>query len=133
MLKQIARLVMTATMTFRNAALVFLPILLICLAIVPNVQANSGITSITDLHYPSQATFQNGVAQVTVTFTVYYSDYWNPQGSLLFGVWSIADASYVKGSASTTPYSCQSLAGTKYAGDAVCRGYPGWNLGDTIC
>jgi hypothetical protein len=98
----------------------FLPILLICLATVPNVQANTGITSILNLQYPSQAVLQNGVAQVTVTFTVYYSDYWNPQGFLIFGVWSIAGASYVKGSAASTPYPCQSLTGTSLAGDAVC-------------
>ena len=106
-----------------------MPILLICLAIVPNVQANSGITSILNLQYPSQAALQNGVAQVTVKFTVYYNDYWNPQGSLVFGVWSIAGASYVKGSAASTPYPCQSLAGTSLAGDAVCAVIPAGSSG----
>jgi hypothetical protein len=62
-------------------------ILLAFLAVAPNVQAQaSGITSILDLKYPSQATLQSGMAEVTVTFSVYYNYYSNPQGYLVFGV-----------------------------------------------
>jgi hypothetical protein len=108
-------------MIFRSAAVAIMPILLVCLAIIPSVQAQaSGITSIRDLKYPSQAVLQNGLAQVAITFTVYYNYYYNPQGYLVFGIYDPDSLDYVEGTAMATPIPCQSLAGTQFANAAVC-------------
>lgn len=99
---------------------------LICLTVIPNVQAQaSGITSILDLQYPSQAALQNGVAQVTVTFTVYYNYYRNPQGYLVFGIYDSRASNYAKGSATATPDQCQKLADAQYTKAAICAIVPG--------
>lgn len=105
-------------------------LVLICLTAISNVQAQvSGITSILDLQYPSQAALQNGVAQVTVTFTVYYNYYYNPQGYLVFGIYDSRESNYAKGSAAATPNQCQTLAGTQYNNAALCAIVPSSNSG----
>ena len=112
-------------MISRSIVLLCLPFLVICLVAVPNVQAQaSGITSITDFKYTAQANLQNGVAKTTVTFTVYYNYYYNPQGYLVFGIRYAENSKYVPGSATSTPDSCQSLPGTVYAGVAACAIIP---------
>jgi hypothetical protein len=114
---------------FHQAVSVVL-LLLFCIAIIPNLQAQvSGITSILDLQYPSQAALQNGEAQVTVTFTVYYNYYYNPQGYLVFGVYDTGASNYVKGSATATPDQCQKLAGGQYTDAALCAIVPSSNSG----
>lgn len=124
---QLAWTLLSDTVSFRNAALRFMPILLICLAIVPNAQAQT-ITSITNLQYPSQVALQNGVAQMTVTFTVYYN-YYNIQGYLAFGILDVGSGKFVPGSGKSTPDPCQSLTGTNYVGTALCITKPGTSSG----
>jgi len=99
-------------------------VVLVCLTIVPNVRGQQGITSILHLYYPSQAVLQNGVAEVSVTFEMYYDYYSNPQGYLVFGVYYAGTSNPVEGSATSTPDSCQSLAGSPYANDSVCAMIP---------
>jgi hypothetical protein len=84
---------------------------------ISNVQAQS--LKISNLNYPAQAVLHNGVAQITITFTVSYShivtsgiigfgpDLVNPDGTF----------SDVPGSGTTTPDSCtlESQSGTTYA------------------
>jgi hypothetical protein len=108
----------------------FMLALLVCLAIVPSVQAQaSGITSILGLKYPSQATLQNGVAQATVTFSVYYNYYRNPQGYLVFGIADQSASEYVKGTATATPVPCQPITETEYANAALCAVVPASSSG----
>lgn len=96
-------------------------LVLVCLAAIPNAQAQaSGITSILDLQYPDQAVLQSGVAQVTVTFKVYYNLYYNPGGYLVFGIYDTLSSNYVKGSAATMPNICQTVTGAQYANVALC-------------
>ena len=100
-------------------------LVLTCLTVVPIAQAQAaGITSITDVQYSSQAALQNGVARATVTFTLYYNYYYNPQGYLVFGIYDTSTSNLVKGSAAASPTPCQSLAGTSYADAAVCAVVP---------
>lgn len=114
-------------------ALSVLLLVLICLTIIPNAQAQaSGITSITNVQYASQAVLQNGVAQVTVAFAVYYNYYYNPQGYLVFGIYDTRTSNLVKGSATATPSPCQSLIGTTFVDSAVC-GHPGLAFRNRIC
>ena len=117
--------------SIRSIVLPCLAILLIWLTIVaPNVQAQpSGITSIINVQYPSQAVLQNGVAQVEVTFTVYYNQYYNPQGYLVFGIFDTSSSNFVTGSATASPVPCQSLAGTSYADSALCATVPSSSSG----
>jgi len=105
-------------------------LVLICLTAISNVQAQTaGITSILNLQYPSQAALQNGVAQVTVTFTVYYNYYYNPQGYLVFGIYDTRASNYVNGTATATPNQCQTLAGTQYTNAALCAIVPSSSSG----
>jgi len=102
---------------------------LICLTVVPAVRGQQGITSILNLHYPSQAALENGVAVVPVTFEMYFNYYSNPQGYLVFGVYNAGTLNPVPGSAASSPNPCQSLAGTPYANDAVCAMIPAVGAG----
>lgn len=105
-------------------------LVLICLTTIPNAQAQaSGITSILNLQYPSQAALQNGVAQVTVTFTVYYNYYYNPQGYLVFGIYDTRASNYANGTATATPDRCQTLAGAQYTNAALCAIVPSSSSG----
>jgi len=99
-------------------------VLLICLAATPTVAGQTGITSILHLQYRSQAALQNGVAQIPVTFTLYFNYYRNPQGYLVFGIFLSGTSTPVDGSATSTPDPCQSLVGTPYASDAICAMIP---------
>jgi hypothetical protein len=105
-------------MAFCNAALKFMPILLICVAVVPNVQAQLGITSIDNLQFPAEAVLQNGVAQVTVTFTVYYNYFMGDR--LFFGIYDTFTSNVLRGSAKATPVPCQPSA----ANAARCEAMP---------
>ena len=104
-------------MNARSIVIISLLILLICLTRVSNVQAQT--LNISDLKYPAHAVLHNGVAQVTITFTVTYSSL--PANGLLgFGPDLVnPDGSYsdVPGSGTTTPDSCtlESQSGTTYA------------------
>jgi len=103
---------------------------LILLNTIPNIQAQAaGVTSITDVQYSSQAVLQNGVAQATVTFGVYYNYYYNPQGYLVFGIYDGITSNLVKGSAAASPTPCQSLAGTSYGDSVVCALVPATTSG----
>jgi hypothetical protein len=93
------------------------------LAIIPSVPAQSGITSMLNLRYPSEVAIQNGVAQATVTVTVYYADYENPQGYLAFGVYDTQTQHVHQGTVSSSPDACQPV-GAQYADDAVCMVIP---------
>ena len=105
-------------------------LVLACLTVLPNAQAQAaGITSIANLQYPSQATLQNGIAQVAVTFTVYYNYYYNPQGYLIFAIYTAGNTTIVQGSAAAWPDPCQSLAGTSYANSAICAVVPAMDSG----
>lgn len=105
-------------------------LVLICLTTIPNAQAQaSGITSILNLQYPSQVALQNGVAQVTVTFTVYYNYYYNPQGYLVFGIYDTRASNYANGTATATPDQCQTLAGAQYTNAALCAIVPSSSSG----
>lgn len=100
------------------------------LTLLPNAQAQAaGITSITNVQYSSQAVLQNGVAQVAVTFTVFYNYYYNPQGYLIFAIRTSGTSTIVNGSATASPDPCQSLAGTIYANSALCAVVPAMNSG----
>ena len=115
----------TAVYSHIPEAVIAALLVLICLTAVPNAQAQAaGITSLTDVQYSSQAALQNGVARATVTFTLYYNYYYNPQGYLVFGIFDTSTSNLVKGSAAASPTPCQSLAGTSYADYAVCAVVP---------
>ena len=104
-------------MRARNIVLACLPIFLICLTIVPNVQAQTA--TISNLKHPTEAVLQNGVAEATVTFTVSYADL-PPGDYLTFGVLNGGTSNYVTGSGSSAPDPCISLAGSAYANSAFC-------------
>ena len=95
-------------------------VVLVCLSTAPTVHGQAGITSVLNLHFTSHAALQNGVAQVPMTFTLYYGNYENPGGYLAFGVYVSGTSNLVNGSATSTPDPCQSLAGTPYQNAAVC-------------
>ena len=104
-------------MNARSIVVISLLILLICLTRVSNVQAQT--LNISNLKYPAQVVLHNGVAQVTITFTVTYSSL-AASGLLGFGPDFVnPDGSYsdVPGSGTTTPDSCtlESQSGTTYA------------------
>ena len=87
-------------------------ILLICLTRVSSVRAQAQTLNISGLQYPAQAVLQNGVAQVTVTFTVSYTDIIvsNNGGGLVFGV-NLANPDgsagpWAPGSGTSTPDAC---------------------------
>ena len=109
-------------MRVRNLALSCLPILLICLTFIPNVRAQT--TTISNLQYPTEVMLQSGVTNpTTITFTVNYVDL--PSGySLVIGIIFSGTSNYVTGSVSSTPDSCGSMSGTKYANSAVCVTLP---------
>ena len=93
-------------------------------------QALTGSTTITNLQSPPHAVFQNGLAQATVTFTVGYTGL--PHGDFLGFAIAIAIGGTAKtatGSGNSTPDPCQSLAGTKYAGTAICLTTPASSSG----
>jgi hypothetical protein len=99
-------------------------------SVVPFAYAQStGITSILDLQYPSTAVLQGGVAQVTVTFKVYFNYYHNPQGYLIFGVFDSRASTYVKGSATSAPDQCQLPASAQYPNSAMCGIVPSTSSG----
>jgi hypothetical protein len=103
--------------SIRGSVLAYLIVLLISLTIAPNVQAQT--TTITNLQYPNQAVLQNGVAQVTVTFTVSYAGL--PSGDwLIFGILYSGTSTYVTGSGTSSPDHCFPSAGTPNAKLAVC-------------
>jgi hypothetical protein len=102
---------------------------MISLAVVPNVQAQSGITSILNLQHPQQVELQGGTAQATVTFTVYYNYYYNPQGYLVFDINDPSTSNLLQGSATATPVPCQSLTGTQNANSALCEIVPASSYG----
>jgi len=84
--------------------------LLICLTRVSSVWAQAQTVNISGLQY--QAVLQNGVAQVTVTFTVSYTDIIisNNGGGLVFGV-NLANSDgsagpWAPGSGTSTPDAC---------------------------
>jgi len=104
-------------------AFLMLTSVIVGLAVVPNVQAQSGITSILNLQYPSQVTLQGGTAQATVTFALYYSNYYNLIGGyLVFGIWGAHSSTDIPGSATATPDPCQPAANN--AGYAICEVVP---------
>ncbi|HUK51071.1 MAG TPA: zinc ribbon domain-containing protein [Terriglobales bacterium] len=105
-------------------------LVLTCLTHLPVAKADTaGITSITDVQYSSQAALQNGVANVAIKFTVYYNYYYNPQGYLVFAIYTKGTSTIVNGSAAAMPDPCQSLAGTIYANSAICAIVPAMNSG----
>jgi hypothetical protein len=87
-------------------------ILLICLTRVSGVWAQAQTLNISGLQYPAQAVLQNGVAQITVTFTVSYSDIIvSNNGGLVFGV-NLANPDgsagpWASGSGTSTPDACE--------------------------
>ena len=104
-------------------AFLMLTSVVIGLALVPSVQAQSGITTILNLQYPSEVALQGGTAQATVTFTVYYNYYYNPLGGyLLFGVWDAQTSKAIPGSATATLVPCAPAANN--AGYAICEVVP---------
>lgn len=107
-------------MNTRNGLLIGL-LLLICLTVAPNVQAQT--TTLSNLQYPTQAVLQNGVAQVTVALTVGFSNL--PSGYYLgFGIVDAGTSNYVTGSVTSTPDSCAPLTGTNYVNSALCATTP---------
>ena len=93
-------------------------------------QSAPSTTAITNLQYPTQAVLQNGVAQATVTFTLDYTGL--PSGDFLaLGILYQPHGSgnYVTGSGTSTPDSCTSTAGTKYANSALCVATPSSSSG----
>lgn len=105
-------------MNTRTALLLCLVVLLVCLSAAPNAQGQT--TSITNLQYSGQTVLQNGIAQATVSFTVSFS------GMLLgyrlgFGITYEGTSNFAKGSASSTPDSCDpNIKLTVYANSAFC-------------
>jgi hypothetical protein len=107
-------------MSIRGSVLICLLVLLICLTVASNVQAQT--TTITNLQYPEQAVLQNGVAQASVTFTVDFSDI--PSGSYLNFMIVYAGSAYRPASATSTPDPCAPFSGLRVTYDAICRTTP---------
>src|SRR5208282_4908730 len=110
-------------MRLSTAARVSLPILLACLLIVPNVQAQT--TTMTDFQAPSRAILQpDGFTRtLTISYTVTFSGL--PSGSILgMGILYEGTQNFVAGSVTSTPDPCQSMAGTAYSSSAACLTSP---------
>jgi hypothetical protein len=113
-------------MRVRNIVLSCLAILMVYLTFVQNVQGQT--TTITALQYPTQAVLQNGVAQVTVTFTVSYAGL--PSSDFLgFGIQYAGTSTWVKGSGTSGPDQCYPNAGTDMANSAACVTTPSSSSG----
>jgi len=88
-------------------------ILLICLTRVSSVRGQAQTVSISGLQYPAQVELQNGVALVTVAFTVGFTDIIvsNSGGGVVFGV-NLANPDgsagpWAPGSGTSTPDACE--------------------------